>query len=670
MPDASLHARLTLVVLLASAVSLAEAQTGNSPPARSASSLKALSLDELGSIEVTTTNKVPETVWQTDAAIHVITQEDIRRSGAATLPDALRLAPGVIVNQSDSSRWAVGIRGFADIFSKSVLVLIDGRSVYTPLVGGVHWAIQELLLADVERIEVIRGPGGSVWGANAMNGIINVITKRAADTPGVRVTAAGGNVEQGRVSARFGGGNNRNLDYRVYGRWVSRGDQYHPDKANFDDWHATQAGFRTDWEPTLKDTVTVSGDIYRTRVGERSLLGSFTPVAQSNVEGRIDLTGANVIARWQRAIGGGQTRLQAYYDRTNRDGFTFAEVRNTFDLDFNARLPRWRRHVLSFGGGARFSPSSTTQVSQTLKFLPADRSHTLYSGFVHDDIQVRPRVMLSAGAKIEHNSYTGAEVLPSARVLWTPGRQQSLWAGVTRSVRTPSRFDRDLDFSLLVDPAAPIYFALIGSDEFDTETMIGLEAGYRKLVTKDLYFDAALFSNSYDRLSGIGAALPPTFETSPIPYLRVAVPFANTIEARTRGFELTPDWKPLPAWQLKGSYAYLWVSAQGRPGFTDPTLGDNYEASGPRHQVKVQSRFDVRRIQLDQMYRYSSRLGAGVEPYHTLDARIAGRLSTHMELALVGQNLLQAHHVEFNPDNLPAPVEIRRSVYVQLVATR
>jgi iron complex outermembrane recepter protein len=670
MPQASLHPRLTLVMLLAFGVSIAEAQTITSPPARQASSLKALSLDELGSIEVTTASKVPETVWQTDAAIHVITQDDIRRSGATTLPDALRLAPGVIVNQSDASRWAVGIRGFADIFSKSVLVLIDGRSVYTPLVGGVHWAIQELLLADVERIEVIRGPGGSLWGANAMNGIINVITKRASDTPGLRVTAAGGTVEQGRVSARFGGGNNRNLDYRVYGRWVTRGHQYHADNANFDDWHSTQAGFRTDWEPTLEDAVTLSGDIYRTRVGERSLVATFTPVGQSAVDGRIDLTGANLIARWQRAIGGAQTRLQAYYDRTNRNGFTFTELRNTFDIDFNARLPKWGRHVLSSGGGARFSPSSTTQVTQTLRFVPADRTHMLYSGFVHDDIQVRPKLMLAAGVKVEHNSYTGAEVLPSARVLWTPDRQQSLWAGVTRSVRTPSRFDRDLDFSIVVDPAVPLYAAVVGSSQFDTETMLGLEAGYRKLVTKELYVDAAVFSNSYDRLSGIGAALPATFETSPIPYVRLPLPFANTVEARTRGFELTPDWKPLPAWQLKGSYAYLWLSAEGRPGFTGPTAGDSYEASGPRHQLKVQSRFDVRSVQFDQMYRYSSRLGAGVDPYHTLDARIAGRLAPRMELALVGQNLLQAHHTQFNPDNLPSPVEIRRSVYVQLVVTR
>ncbi len=632
--------------------------------ARAASrTLKDLSLEELANLEVVSSRKQPESVLDTAAAIYVITQDDIRRSGATTLPDVLRLAPGVIVAQSDSNRWAVGIRGFTDLFSKSVLVLIDGRSVYTPLVGGVHWAIQDLVLADVERIEVIRGPGGGIWGANAVNGVVNVITRSAADTHGLRLTATAGSVEQGRVSARYGaavGG----VDYRVYAKALRRAAQFHADGNEFDDWNAIQSGFRADWQRGAGN-VTVSGDVYRTRAGERAGVSFYTPPSAQTVDARVTLTGGNLNVAWQHQLGGGaSSRLRGYYDRTNRGGFTFGELRDTFDVDYNVRLGPRRRHDLALGAGARVSPSRFTQLVPTLTFAPAEKTGTLASMFVQDDIALMPgRVSLSLGAKLEHNNYTGAELLPSARLLLTPGEEQAVWASVTRSVRTPSRFERDLHYEVLADPVGPVYAAIAGSPDFAAETVVGTEAGYRRLLTPNLYVDVAAFYNDYADLAGSG---PPTLDVAltPIPRLLLTVPFANTVRATTRGIEISPDWKPVPVWQLRGSYAYLTLRAESQPGFADPAAAGNYVGLAPRHQVRIQSRLDVAsRLEVDQTFRYVSALPAQqVEAYSTIDARVAWRLSPRVAFSVVGQNLFDAHHQEFNA----VPVEIRRSGYVQI----
>jgi iron complex outermembrane receptor protein len=632
--------------------------------------LKRLSLEELGQVVVTSVTKEPERVRGTAAAIYVITQDDIRRSGATTLPDVLRLAPGLIVSQSDSNRWAVGIRGLADIFSKDVLVMIDGRSAYTPLVGGVHWAIQDVVLADVEQIEVIRGPGGSLWGANAVNGVINVITKGAADTQGVRVGATAGSVEHGRVSVRYGGTIGNRAHYRLYAKGLDRGAQFHPDGTSFDAWRSGQAGFRTDWKRGDAGSVTFSGDIYKTRTGERAQVSYYTPPSVSDVDGTLDLTGGNLLVRWERRTrAGSRTRFQAYYDHTDRGGFTFRERRDTVDADFNMRLgPMMKRHELAWGLGTRISPSTVTQVVPTLNFLPNSRTNTLASAFVQDDISlVRDRLSLSAGTKLEHNNYTGLELLPSARLLWTAGRRHSVWTSITRSVRTPSRFERDLSFQVLLDPKTPVYLGITGSPDFDAETVLGAEAGYRSALSKNLYLDFALFDNRYHGLAGLGAPVT-SLETLPISHVLVTFPFANGVEAKTRGFEIAPDWKPVPFWQLKGSYSYLHLTADNLPGFSNTSLRDNYRGQSPAHQARLQSRLDLPgRFELDHTYRFVSRLvSQHVPAYHSLDVRFGWHASDSLELLVTGQNLLHPHHPEFNA----VPVEIRRSAYAGVAWTR
>jgi len=280
--------------------------------------LKKLSLEQLGNIEVTTVSKEPVSVARTPAAVYVLTQEDIRQSGAASIPEVLRLVPGVEVARIDSDKWSIGVRGFGSRLSRSVLVLIDGRSVYTQLFAGVYWEVQDTLLQDIDRIEVIRGPGGTIWGANAVNAVINIITKDSSGTHGTFATVGGGTVDQGTGGFRYGG-NRRNLDFRVYGKGFSRGPEFHPDRDRFDSWQMGQGGFRADWHAPSRDTVTLQGDIYDADDGEKITVSQYSPPSSANVVGAAEVSGGNLLARWKRRVSGGSDfQLQAYYDRTNR----------------------------------------------------------------------------------------------------------------------------------------------------------------------------------------------------------------------------------------------------------------------------------------------------------------------------------------------------------------
>src|SRR5437870_8648214 len=294
--------------------------------------LTQVSLEQLGQIEVTTASKRPVKVSRTPAAIYVVTQEDIRRSGATSIPEALRLVPGVEVARIDSNTWSLGMRGFGSSLSRSVLVLIDGRSVYTPLFAGVYWQVQDTLLEDVERIEVIRGPGGTIWGANAVNAVINIITKNAKDTHGTLVSTGGGNIDQGFVNFRYGAGNGQSFNYRIYGKAFTRGPEFHPDRRQFDDWRMGQAGFRTDWNPNQRDSFTFQGDLYKGEAGERVVITNYSPPSVTTVEQNAELAGGNLLGRWKRLLrDSSDVQVQAYYDRTQRIEPSFGETRDTFD---------------------------------------------------------------------------------------------------------------------------------------------------------------------------------------------------------------------------------------------------------------------------------------------------------------------------------------------------
>jgi iron complex outermembrane receptor protein len=667
---------IALVASLAAPVHQTWAQdesSGQTAPA----ALKQLSLEELGNVEITSVSKDPQQIMKTPAAVFVITQEDIRRSGATNIPEALRLAPGVEVAQIDGNHWSVAIRGFAGQFSKSLLVLVDGRSIYAPLFEGVYWDLPYVMLEDVERIEVIRGPGGTIWGSNAVNGVINIITKSADNTHGILATAGSGTVDQGTGAFRYGGTVGKDFNYRVYGFGEIRGQEFHSDGDGFDHWRMGQMGFRTDWTSGKKDTFTVQGDIYRGVSGESSEIGSFFPPAETAEQGNDYVSGGDLLARWQHTTGeGSDIQVQAYFDRTNRQDFELGETRDTFDVDFVQHARIHGDQELTWGLGARVSPSNFIQTSQGVNFLPAKQTDSIYSGFVQYELPiVRDKLSLTAGTKLEHNNFSGFDYQPSVRLLWTPTPRHSFWAAVTRAVRTPSRLDQDVQFNIFDEyytpsPGAapiPLYFQIQGDPKLKAEQLIAYEAGYRTQINSNLYLDVTAFYNGYSDLQGYGpiGLTESVMGNPPAPYLFFLLPYANVIQGHTVGTEIAPNWKIARWWSVRGSYSFLHMSLRDKPGFTDTgTLLSSYMGSSPSSIVAFQSRFNLpKHFELDETLRYSSALPAqAVGSYTTADLRLGWHVGEGLDFSVVGQNLLEPHHYEFGGD--PGPlVGIKRGVY-------
>jgi iron complex outermembrane receptor protein len=659
---------LTLLIWLTATGQMARAQSTPNDQ-KPEENLKHLSLEQLGSIEVTTVSKDPQQVLKTPAAVFVITQEDIRRSGATSIPEALRLAPGVEVARVDADHWSVAIRGFAGQFSKSLLVLIDGRSVYTPLFEGVFWDVQNVMLEDVERIEVIRGPGGTIWGANAVNGVINIITMSSENTRGALVALGVGNVDQGTGSVRYGGTAGKDFNYRIYGIGSIRGPEFHSDGDGFDRWRMGQMGFRTDWKSGQKDTFTVQGDIYRGQSGDRTFIATFSPPTETQQDAKASVSGGNLLARWQHTTGeGSDIQIQAYFDRTNRQEIELGETRDTFDIDFIQHARVRGDQELTWGLGARVSPSNFVQSSAGVNFLPNKQTDSIYSGFVQYEVPiVHDKLTLTAGTKLEHNNFSGFEYEPSVRLLWTPTARQSFWAAVTRAVRTPSRLDQDVAFAILVQatPPPPIYFEILGNPKLRAEQLIGYGVGYRTEINRNVYVDFTAFYNTYKDLQGYGPPFPAEANTPPPPHIFFVLPYANVIRGSTVGTEIAPNWKITRWWQVRGSYSFLHMDLKDKPGFTDVgNLLSSYLGSSPSSLVGFQSLFNLpKHFELDATYRYSSALPAQlVSSYSTADLRLGWHFGEGLDFSVVGQNLLQPSHKEFGGD--PGPlVGIKRSVY-------
>jgi iron complex outermembrane recepter protein len=647
-----------LLFLLSAAPLRAQAPAGG---------LKGLSLEQLGEIEVVTASKQPVQVNKTPAAIYVITQEDIRRSGATSLPEALRLAPGVEVARIDSVKWAIGIRGFGSRLSRAVLVLIDGRTVYSPLFHGVYWEVQDTLMEDIERIEVIRGPGGTIWGANAVNGVINIITKKAKDTQGVLASGGGGDLDHVLGEARYGS-KAGDFDYRAYAKGESVGPEYHFDGNQFDNWTREQGGFRADWTPDSRDTATLQGDIYDSRMGESNRITSLTPPFSFISNQVADLSGGNVIASWNRTLGDGSGfHVETYYDRFNRQQSTQAEFRDTFDFDF-VHYFKLKGTQFTWGVGARVSIGRVPEVVPTYTFNPFRRTDQLYSAFVQDEIPiVGDRLSLTVGTKILHSAFAGFDFEPSARLLYAPSEKTSFWGAATRAVRTPSDIEEDLT-SITLRSTNPLAFNVTtGDTQFMSEVLFGYEAGYRHVFAKQVSLDIAAFRNYYNHLSSLEAGVPYFDDSGPYPHIVYPFVNGNGVKGTTTGFEIIANWKPAPWWRLQPSYAYLDMNLGTIAGSTDTVTVNSLEGSSPRHEVMVQSYLDLpHKFEFSQIYRYVSNLPAQlVGAYQTVDARVAWHPNPHLEFSVTGQNLLQAHHPEFGGDPGP-PVGIRRTVFAAI----
>jgi iron complex outermembrane receptor protein len=670
--NASLLAFLLSLVGPAEVIWAQSAQSDQTPTVN----LKQLSLEQLGDVEVTTVSKDPQQVLKTPAAVFVITQEDIRRSGATSIPAALRLAPGVEVAQIDGNHWSVAIRGFAGQFSKSLLVLVDGRSIYTPLFEGVYWDLPYVMLEDVERIEVVRGPGGTIWGSNAVNGVINIITRSATNTQGTLATLGSGTVDQGTGDVRYGGTVGKDFHYRVYGMGFIRGAEFHSDRDTFDHWRMGQLGFRADWKSGEKDTFTVQGDIYRGESGEKTFLATFTPPAELQANETGYVSGGDLLARWQHTTGDGSNiQIQAYFDRTNRQDLELGETRDTFDVDFVQHVRIHGNQELTWGLGARVSPSNFIQTSQGVNFLPNKQTDSIYSGFVQYELPiVRDKLTITAGTKLEHNNFSGFDYQPSVRLLWTPTVRQSFWAAVTRAVRTPSRLDQDVEFAILVQatPPPPVYFEILGNPKLKAEQLIAYEAGYRTQINRNLYVDFTAFYNTYNDLQGYGPPFAAEANTPPPPHLFFVLPYANVIEGHTIGAEIAPNWKITHWWQVRGSYSFLHMKLSDNPGIPDTGgLLSSYKGSSPSSVLSFQSLLNLpKNFEFDQTFRYSGALPAqSVAAYSTLDVRLGWQVRESFDFSVVGQNLLQPHHYEFAGD--PGPlVGIKRAAYAKITWRR
>jgi len=665
------------------AAGVASALSDNEDNADNQNPVKHLSLAELGDIQVTTASKEPERAVKTTAAIYVITQEDIERSGAITIPEALRLAPGVEVARIDSHTWSVGIRGFGSNLTRNVLVLIDGRTVYSTLLAGTYWEVQNVMLEDVDRIEVIRGPGGTIWGPNAVNGVINIITKTAKETHGALVSAEAGNLNSGSVDARYGGGNGKNFDYRAYVLGFDRGPEYHPDGNNFDRWRAAQGGFRMDWQKDVRNSLTFQGDLYDEGAGTGVSATSYTPPYSQTVYGTERLSGGNVLGRWRKVYGEGTDfQLQAFYDRTNRHQPNFADLRNTYDVDFLDRFRLPGRQEISWGLGARFSRGDNPVVVSGLTFEPSLRTDRLLTAFLQDEITlIDNRLTLTAGTKFLRTNFTGWQLQPTGRILWTPSDKQSVWAAFTHAVRTPS--DAEENFSLLgftgqIVNGLPFFARFNPNPNFRSEELNGYEAGYRLLLDKTVYFDLAAFYNHYGDLFSEDITGAPYVETNPAPtHILLPADFGNGLMGTTKGVEFAPEWRPVPSWRLRASYSYLQMDIKKSPGSLDIGTAPFVNGSSPKHQLALLSGIDFAKVySFDLTYRYVSTLplvdslpSPGIPAYSTVDSRFDWQVRRQFKLSAVGRNLLQPHHPEYGGVDPGPLVGIKRTAYGQITWT-
>jgi iron complex outermembrane receptor protein len=606
--------------------------------------LKRMSLEELLNVEVTTVSKLPEPAVRTPAAVYVITSDDIRRSGVTTVPEALRMAPGVQVARIDSARWSIGIRGFADRLARAMLVLIDGRAAYSPLFGGTYWEVQDLVLEDIDRIEVVRGPGGTLWGANAVTGIISIITKNAADTQGLLASAAGGTRDYASGLVRYGGGIGSGR-YRAYVKSYHMGAE--PGGSADNDWMMTHAGGRMDWSWLDGRRALVEGDLYAAELRQGVTLAQYAPPFATTYQRDAPLTGGNILARFSGDRSTLGYQLQTYFDRTSRDEQPVAETRHTFDVDLQFSARRWQRHTLLFGAGFRYTADQITTVGLTT-FDPADRGDALWTAFVQDEMRLGP-LRAAAGLKFEHNDYSGAEWQPSGRLSYSFTPRQTLAASITRAVRTPTRVESDYSTQSLASAAVPSFVRLVPNPDFVPEELIAYEAGYRVQPNAWLSVNASGFYNQHDRVLSTDL-LTPFAELQPPPaHLILPVQFRNTLHGTSYGTEVSVEARPVTRLRLVANYSWLRVLMEREPGSTDVTQERRYEDSAPRHLASVQAGLDLPgRITVDWMLRHTAALTFGSLPSYTdSDARLAWRATSRIELALVGQNLQHAEHIEW-----------------------
>ena len=624
-----------------------------------------LPLESLMNLTVTSVSKRPQQLTNAAAAVFVISEEDIRRSGATTIADALRMAPGVQVARVDSSKWAVSARGLNSRFANKLLVLQDGRSLYTPLFSGVYWEVQDTPLEDIERIEVIRGPGAALWGANAVNGVINIITKSAEETKGGLVSAGGGNAETGFATLRYGTAISDSTFLRFYGKHNEHAGGL--DKAGnraYDSWSMTRGGFRLDSSLSSSDTLTFQGDYYDGKFKETYQSYSLIAPLPTNTKVKDGGSGGNIIARWQRALpSDGNLSLQLYYDHNERNMLVLPQKLDTIDIEFQHHFVFQNNHDVVWGVGYRFSRDQVSN-TDTIFFDREKDHHSLLSVFLHDEIALLPGTLsLIVGSRFENNDYSGFEVQPNIRLIWTPTLQHSVWGAITRAVRTPSRGEQDLHYHILTGPPSVEY---TGNKAFKSEELLSYEIGYRLEPVRRLTFDIAAYYNDYSHLRVATGTVDPTKSVS-------SMIVSNDMHGNSYGAEFSAEWAPIHWWRLQSAYSYQHIAMYLDGTSTDMVNKSNAELSTPKHQVSLRNGFDLsKQVTLDLWLKGVGRLEQlnilsqpiSVPGYVTMDVRIAWKPERNLEMSIVGQNLFTSQHSEFNSDVVNTQnSEVARCVY-------
>lgn len=648
--------------LAAMALGYCAAIAASRPAAAQTVDLTKLSLEDLLNTEITSVSRKEQTLSRTAAAVYVISDEDIRRSGAKTIPDLLRMVPGLFVAQIDATTWAITARGFNGLFANKLLVLIDGRSVYTPMFGGVHWEMQNLPLSDIERIEVIRGPGGTLWGANAVNGVINVITKTSEATQGGRVFGTFGVEQRGAVEARYGGRVGEGMHYRLYGKHSNRGSNASlEDFADPDGSSVNLGGMRIDWGGSVH-SMTLQGSA---QDGRGRHIDSMTVVAPPwEVVGVDDtrFTEGNVTFSWTRSSSSrSETGVQAYYEDYTRRNWQIGERWRTIDIDTRQRKALGRRHELVAGFGYRHSSTSIVNGSDVAFYPPTERSH-LFTAFVQDELEVTDALRVTPGSKFEHNSFTGVEAQPSLRMTWAPTTRHSVWAAASRAVRTPTKVDRGVEVLASASPGfggVPIAILIEGNPDLEAENLRALEAGYRVQMGR-VSLDVTAFRNDYSDLKGtVRGAM--RLQTNNGSLVRVIpLRFQNLLATSTHGAEATANWRPVEALTVTGSYAWLEVARpSGDRGVDD--------APAPEHQFQVHSylRLPANLELTGTLQRVAAVTALDIAGYTRVDARLGWPLRS-MELAAGMRNLFHAGDVEFRDGTGMATAPIRAGAFGEL----
>ena len=660
--------RLAIFVLMVQLLLLGYAH--NSPAKESYFNM---SLEQLMQIEVTSASKRQQPLSDTAAAVFVITQDDLKRTGVTSIPQALRMVPGVQVAKINADNWAVSIRGFNDEFANKLLVLIDGRSIYSPISSGVYWDEHLIPIDNIERIEVIRGPGGSLWGENAVNGIVNIITKNAKDTQGFYLSSGIGNEDENLLFLRYGGKLGSNTFYRIYGKGV-KGDssKWNWDGSANDDWNYLNGGIRIDSQPTPKDTLVFTGDLIKSHRGKDYFTATLKYPYQKELKYKMRANAGHLMATWKHQFSkDSQLMLKGYFWNEGRKYENYSFVSNTLDLEAQYRMPLGI-HLMTIGGEYRHTWSHFLNTCQ-IGFYPAKRRDHFYSLYFQDEIGFTPKLKLTLGSRFSHNPFTDWEIQPTARLLWHLTTSTSLWAAVSRAVRTPDFGRESISYLFTTLPpkgtSRPLPLALIGkgSRHLDSETVVAYEAGIRSKVSKRFTLSASLYFNKYRKLLAVRTPVYKGISFEPVPHLQAEGAFDNLGDAESYGFESVANFEITPWWRLQGAFTFGRMFLHySHKTFSQLFPENEEEGRMPRHQFSLRSSMDISsKLSLNTWFRYSDNLWRnGVPSYFTMDATILWKPLKNLEVSLSGFNLLDNRHPEFRPNITTQGIgEVERSFF-------